>query len=232
MILHMNNGFVIKHKRSTSTMKDDCFKCTFILSAKLILWECSIRTSMELRSSSCWNHSTWMTHYCCGSAVAKETKVPSDWKQTRASQDYGVDVTVWVELWADRPCSDLATVQSAGRIRIGTRTQSVSKCSRNPAGQSEFFVRVSRLQTFNFIHCHRQVTVSKIVSAIAVFRLVDNLMPSHLQIVHWPNYKLGPLANSNRDNGSEVQDETVPCPHRLNIVISMWARQHEKKYTG
>ena len=36
-------------------------------------------------------------------------------------------VMVWV--WADRPCHYLATDQSAGRIEVGTRTWSVSKCS-------------------------------------------------------------------------------------------------------
>ena len=32
-----------------------------------------------------------------------------------------------------------------------------------------------------------------VVSAIAIFRLADNLMPNHLQIGHLPNYKLNHL---------------------------------------
>ena len=49
---------------------------------------------------------------------------------------------------------------------------------------SELFVPVSRLQTFNLLYCYRQLTVSVVISAITVFRLVDNHMPSLLQIVH------------------------------------------------
>ena len=48
-------------------------------------------------------------------------------------------------------------------------------------------VRVSHLQIFYLLYCDRQLTVSIVVSAIAVFRLVDNLVPSCLQIVHWPS---------------------------------------------
>ena len=40
------------------------------------------------------------------------------------------------------------------------------------------------VQTFNLLYCYRQVAVSKVGSAIAVFRLVDNIMLSRLQIVH------------------------------------------------
>ena len=42
------------------------------------------------------------------------------------------------------------------------------------------------------------------VSAIAIFRLVDNLNPNHLQIIHWPNYKLKLFANSNRYAGNSM----------------------------
>ena len=44
-------------------------------------------------------------------------------------------------------------------------------------------------------------------SAIAVFRLVDNLMPCRLHSschVQWPNYKLKPVANINRDAGANI----------------------------
>ena len=48
-------------------------------------------------------------------------------------------------------------------------------CCREPAGQSEFFVGVSRLKTFNLIYCYREIVVGIVVSAIALFRLVDNV---------------------------------------------------------
>ena len=53
-------------------------------------------------------------------------------------------VTVWV--CADRPCNYLATGQSAG-----IRTWFLSKYSRDPASQSEFFIPDSHLQTFNWL---------------------------------------------------------------------------------
>ena len=52
----------------------------------------------------------------------------------------------------NRPCINLATGQSARRIGVGTRTSPVSTCCRDPAGQSEFFLAVSRLKTFNRIY--------------------------------------------------------------------------------
>ena len=45
------------------------------------------------------------------------------------------------------PCINLATGQSARRIGVGTRTSSVCKRCCDPAGQSEFFLAVSRLKT-------------------------------------------------------------------------------------
>ena len=56
--------------------------------------------------------------------------------------------------------------------------------------------------------CYRELTVSIIVSAIAVFRLVDNTLSSTVavftarQIVHCPIYKLDSRANSTRDTGT------------------------------
>ena len=49
-----------------------------------------------------------------------------------------------------------------------------------------------------------------LVVVIAKFRSSDKnrdkkqLMPSHLQIVHRPNYKLKPFANSDRDTGMTI----------------------------
>ena len=69
----------------------------------------------------------------------------------------------------------LATGQSARRIGLGMRTWSVYTRCRDPAGHdSDFFVRVSPSLTFNLIYCCRQLTVSTVVSAIFVFRLVDS----------------------------------------------------------
>ena len=48
---------------------------------------------------------------------------------------------------------------------------------------------------------NRQPAVRIVVTA--VFRLVDNISSSSLQIVHWPNYKLDSLVNSTRDNDFE-----------------------------
>ena len=51
---------------------------------------------------------------------------------------------------------------------------------------------------------------SIVVSAIAIFRLVDNLRsclqgtPGQSKIVHWPNYKVHMLIISNRDTSSFV----------------------------
>ena len=58
------------------------------------------------------------------------------------------------------------------------------------------------LQTFNWFYCCRQLAIRIVVSAIAVSRLVDNLLSNSLRIVHWLNYKLDSLANSTRDTGT------------------------------
>ena len=65
-------------------------------------------------------------------------------------------------------------------IGLGTRTWSVAMRCRDPAGQSEFFVRVLHLKTFNWMYCYREFIVGIVVSAIAVFRLVDNILSSSL----------------------------------------------------
>ena len=65
-------------------------------------------------------------------------------------------------------------------IGLGTRTWSVAMRCRDPAGQSEFFVRDLHLKTFNWMYCYREFIVGIVVSAIAVFRLVDNVLSSSL----------------------------------------------------
>ena len=65
-------------------------------------------------------------------------------------------------------------------IGVGTRTWSVALCCRDPAGQCEFFLRVTRLKILNWIYCYRELIVGIVVSAIAVFRLVDNILSSSL----------------------------------------------------
>ena len=106
------------------------------------------------------------------------------------------------------------------RIGVGTHTWSVSKCSRSD--HSEFFVPVSRLQTLNLLYCYRQLTVCVVVSAIAVFRLVDNLMPGRLQIVLWLNYKPKLFANSDRDTGTTGLLVHWPLPTLTTIYIHPW----------
>ena len=65
-------------------------------------------------------------------------------------------------------------------IGLGTRTWSVAMRCRDPAGQSEFFVRVLRLKTLNLMYCYRELIVGIVVSAIAVFKLVDNIVSNSL----------------------------------------------------
>ena len=108
-----------------------------------------------------------------------------------------------IEFAADRACNYVSDIagQSARRVGVATRLWSRSKSSRDPAGQTEFFIPVSLLHTLNWLYSYRQLAVRIVVSAITVFWLVDNVIPSRLQIVHWPNYKLNPFANSNHDTG-------------------------------
>ncbi len=90
-------------------------------------------------------------------------------------------------------------------IGFGTRTWSVAMRCRDPAVQSEFFVRVSCLKTFNWMYCYRVFIVGIVVSAIsisdwlAIFRLAVFIAR---QIVHWPIYTLDLRVNSNHDTGS------------------------------
>ena len=56
----------------------------------------------------------------------------------------------------------------------GTRTYSVSMCSRYPIRQSVFFIPVCRLLAFNWLYWYIQPTVIIVFSVIAGFRLVDN----------------------------------------------------------
>ena len=112
------------------------------------------------------------------------------------------------------------TGPSARRVAVGTRAWSRSKGSRDPAGQIEFFLPVSLPQTLNWLYSYRQLTVRIVVSAIAVFWLVDDVMPSRLQIVHWPNYKLNRFANSNRDTGIEFRWQHLFRCHELSLPLN------------
>ena len=115
-----------------------------------------------------------------------------------------------LDVWLSRYVHMLRQLTKGGshRYRVLQVSQfavdRASKCRRDLAGPSKLFFPVSHLLTFNWLYCYRQLTVS--VSAIAVFRLVDSLMPGRLRIVHWPNYKLKPFANSNRDAGFTLVD--------------------------
>ena len=72
--------------------------------------------------------------------------------------------------------------QSAGRSESERARGQYQKCSPIADGQSEFFAPVSRLQKLDLRYCCRQLSVSIVVSVIAVFRLVDDIMPSRSQI--------------------------------------------------
>ena len=65
-------------------------------------------------------------------------------------------------------------------IGLGTHECVVAKLCRDHAVQTEFFLRVSRLKTLNLMYCYREFIVSIVVSAIAVFRLVDNNLSGSL----------------------------------------------------
>ena len=110
--------------------------------------------------------------------------------------------------------SELATGQSARRVGVVTRTVITVKLQSWPAVNLGFsFLNVSLLQTLNLLYSFRQLAVRIVVSDIAVVTLVDNLLSSRSQIVHWPNYKLDSLATSIRDAG------TILC-----ISARAWSR--------
>ena len=115
------------------------------------------------------------------------------------------------------------TGQSARGVGVVKRTWSRAKCSRDPAGQTEGFVPISLIQTFNLLYSYRQLAVRVVVSVIAVFWLVDDVymgLSSRLQIIHWPNYKLNPFANSNRDTGIECRWQHVFRCHELSLPLN------------
>ena len=129
------------------------------------------------------------------------------------------------------------TGQSARSVGVVKRTWSRSKCSRDPAGQIEVFVPVSLLRTFNWIYSYRQLAVRIVVSAIAVSWLIDDVrpyrgLPSRFQIIHWPNYKLKPFANSNCNTGIEFRWQHVfrcyPLPSNMDIGSEDIDRQLNK----
>ena len=91
----------------------------------------------------------------------------------------------WLSHRPFRPVSRIEFIHKSSLywpiIGLGTRTWSVAMRCRDPAGQSEFFVRVLRLKTFNWMYCYRElIIVGIVVSTIAVFRLVDNILSSSL----------------------------------------------------
>ena len=83
-----------------------------------------------------------------------------------------IDLAI-TSLWANQPVAS-----ESERARDQCQRAAVT-----PAGQSQFFVPVSCLQTY-LLFCEIQLTVSIVVSVIAVFRLVDNFMHSRRQIIH------------------------------------------------
>ena len=81
------------------------------------------------------------------------------------------------------------------------------------------------------LYCYRQLTVSLVVTATAIFRRVDNNMPNRLQLVHWPSYKLKPFAISNRDTGYTLPtsvDTELNCTVNLHNWQKCWRWRFEK----
>ena len=74
------------------------------------------------------------------------------------------------------------TGQLARGVGVLKRTWSRSKCSRDPVGQTEVFVPVSLLRKFNWIYSYRQLAVRIVVSAIAVFWLIDDVIGAYLAV--------------------------------------------------
>ena len=67
---------------------------------------------------------------------------------------------------------DLALTPESSHVTISSWRRSLkvrSKCSRDPAGQTDVFVPVSLLRTSNLMYSYRQLAVRIDVSAIAVF---------------------------------------------------------------
>ena len=87
---------------------------------------------------------------------------------------------------------------------VGTRTWSVTKCSRDPAGQSEFLFPFAHVMRREEHYVGRRAMGIKIKgrrkhSCLSHSRFQTGWQSSRLQIVYWHNYKLKPFANSNRD---------------------------------
>ena len=104
----------------------------------------------------------------------------SAWRRRKYKPTF-TGVTNWVcsgSIWQLRQRT--RTWQSARGVGVVKRTWLRSKCSRDPAGQTEVFVPVSRLRTFNWIYSYRQLAVRIVVSAIAVFWLVDDVIGAYL----------------------------------------------------
>ena len=70
----------------------------------------------------------------------------------------------------------------------------------------------------------KQLTVSVVVSAIAIFRMVGILMLSLLHFVHCTNYKVRPFANSNRDTG-------FLATRYNSCQVKVWDRQELDTWT-
>ena len=143
-----------------------------------------------------------------------------------------------IEFAADRSCNYVVrrrarTGQSARGAGIVKRTWSRSNCSRDPAGQTEVFVPVSVLQTFNWIHSYRQLAVRIVVSAIAVFWLVDDVIGAYLAVFRsFTDLITNSFANSNRDTGIEFRWQHVfrcyPLPSNMDIGSEYINRQLNK----
>ena len=118
--------------------------------------------------------------------------------------------------WKSKVAVCLPTGQSAGRIGVRTRTwprRSIWVFRSYLAFPDILFTLTVLLQTANSQYSQYRTCLSH----IPVFRLVDNLMLSSHQIVHWPNYKLKPFANYNRDTGMyTANDHALVLPRTFS----------------
>ena len=79
-------------------------------------------------------------------------------------------------------CIDIAVTSLLANQPLASESERPrDQCLR--AGQSAFFVRVTHPQTFSSLYCCRQLTVSIVISAIFVIRLVDSILSGSLHIV-------------------------------------------------
>ena len=86
-----------------------------------------------------------------------------------------------IEFAADRSCNYVRELALANhRVGVIKRTWSRSKCSRDPAGQTEFFVQVAVFWLVDDV----------IEAYLAVFRLFTDLITNSTRLQSWHRYRI------------------------------------------